>query len=127
MRQESRDFACALNFFRSSVRRLDSTAEALEASAPPLVNNEWVGASEEDLRWKVSSQFAAKGTLDGDGLERKLLLTRRHIAAAPLACHHECFAISGCREHACMIGDRLQESSEQQHLAFGSADWKRVA
>ena len=50
-----------------------------------LASNELVGMTEEDLRWQVPAQFAAKGTLDGDRLEGELLPARRHIAAAPLA------------------------------------------
>jgi hypothetical protein len=105
--QESRHFACALTYFSVVRGVLHSTVEALPASDSMLVTHELVRSPEEDLRWKVSPQFAAKWTLDGDGLERKLVPTRRHIAAATLACHHECLAISGCREHASMIADRL--------------------
>jgi hypothetical protein len=54
-----------------------------------LVNHELVGASEVYLRREVPAQFAAKRTLDRDGLERELLDAGWNIAAAAFALHHE--------------------------------------
>jgi hypothetical protein len=54
-----------------------------------LVNHKLVRATEEDLGGEVPVKFAAEWALDGDGLKRKFIPARRHIAAAPLARHHE--------------------------------------
>jgi len=57
-----------------------------------LAGDELVRPTEKDLREKVPTQFAAEGTRDGDGLERKFLPARGHIAAAPFAGDDEGFA-----------------------------------
>ena len=49
-------------------------------------------------------EFATEGALDGDGLKRKFIPSRGHIAAASLACDNERLQISGHLEHASMIG-----------------------
>jgi hypothetical protein len=85
---------------------------------PLLVNHELVRSSEEDLRWQVPANFTTEGALNGDGLERKLHDAGWNVAAALLAGHHEGLAISGCREHASMIGNTLRESSEHQHTCL---------
>jgi hypothetical protein len=54
-----------------------------------LASDELVRSPEEDLRWKVPTQFAAQGALNGDGLKRKFVPARWHIAAAFLAGDHE--------------------------------------
>jgi hypothetical protein len=81
-----------------------SKSEALPSSRSLLVDHELVGASEEDFARPVLPNFAAQGTLDGNRLKGKLLPAGRHVAAAPLARHNEGLAISGCQEHASMIG-----------------------
>jgi hypothetical protein len=57
-----------------------------------LAGDECVWPTEEDLRYKVPSQLAAQGALDGDRLKGKFLTPGRHIPAAPLALHDEGFA-----------------------------------
>ncbi len=71
------------------------------------MNDELVGATEEDFGGEVSAQFAAEGTLDGDGLKGEFTPARRHVAAAFLAGHHEGLPISGHLEHASMVGKEM--------------------
>jgi len=56
------------------------------------VNDELVRPTEKDFGWQIPAQFAAEGARDGGGLERKLLPTGGHIAAAFLALHYERFS-----------------------------------
>jgi hypothetical protein len=56
---------------------------------PLLLNHQSVRPTEEDLGGKVPPQFAAKWTLDRDGLKWKFIPTRRHIAAAPFTGNNE--------------------------------------
>jgi hypothetical protein len=56
---------------------------------------------------QVPTQFATEGALNRDGLKRKLPDAGWNIAAASLARDNECLAISGCREHASIIGNTL--------------------
>jgi hypothetical protein len=47
--------------------------EHQRASGSLLSGDKTVRPTEEDLKGKVPAQFAAQGTLNGDGLERKFL------------------------------------------------------
>jgi hypothetical protein len=69
-----------------------------------LASDELVRSPEEDLSGKVPAQLAAEGALNGDGLERKFIPTRRHIATAFLAGDDEALPTSGHLEHDSMIG-----------------------
>jgi hypothetical protein len=53
------------------------------------VDDELVGSAEEDFARPVLPEFAAKGTLDRDGLEGKFRDPRWNVAAASLAGDHE--------------------------------------
>jgi hypothetical protein len=68
------------------------------------VNHELIRSPEEDLRWKVSPQFATMTALDRDRLEGESPDAGWNVAAASLARDNECLAVSGCWEHASMIG-----------------------
>jgi len=54
-----------------------------------LAGDELLRSPEEDFARPVPPNFAAQGTLNGDGLEGELLQAGGHIAAAPLARHDE--------------------------------------
>ena len=79
----------------------------LTASGPLLPGDELVRPTEEDLRWQVPTQFATQGALDGDGLKGELLPARGHVAAAPLASHHELSSLDGWESecHCLSIGE----------------------
>jgi hypothetical protein len=47
------------------------------------------GPSEKDFRRKVAAGFAAKRTIDGNRLKRKVFCTSGHIPPAALAGDHE--------------------------------------
>ena len=64
-----------------------------------------VRPSEEDFGGQVPAKFAAEGTLDGDGLERKFLPASGHIAAAFFAGDHEGLAARRRWEHGNIIGE----------------------
>jgi hypothetical protein len=89
-----------------------------QPTLPVPATHELVRATEEDFGGEVSSQFAAKWALDGDGLKWKFIPTGRHMAVASVAGHHEYLAISVCREHASMIANRLRKSSDHQHTCL---------
>ena len=44
-----------------------------------------VGATEKDLRWQVTVQFATEWALNGNRLKGKFIPPERHIAAASFA------------------------------------------
>lgn len=93
-------------FSRHAAKNIFPAAgEVLPASSPLLVNDELVWTPEEDLGWPVLTEFAAQGTLDGDGLEWELLAAGGHVAAAPFALHDECFPASRGWEHDDRIGE----------------------
>jgi hypothetical protein len=56
---------------------------------PLLVDDELVRATEEDFRGQIPARFTAEGTINGDGLKRKLPDTGWDIAAATLAGYDE--------------------------------------
>lgn len=71
---------------------------------------ELVRPTKEEFRRQVPARVTAKRTLNGDGLKWELSQTGRHVAAAALAGDHEGFAVSGCLEHASMIGENKANS-----------------
>ena len=71
------------------------------------MNHELVRATEKNFGGQVPALFATEGTLDRDGLKRKLRDAGRHIAAALLACGHEQSPLYGWESecHSPSIGE----------------------
>jgi hypothetical protein len=66
--------------------------------------------TEEDLKGEAPARVTAERTLNCDGLKWELSQAGQHVAAAALAGDHEGHAISGCLEHASIIGENKANS-----------------
>ena len=81
--------ACRVGTTRMFTWRSRVSRIPVPSSGPLLVEDEIVRSPEEDFARPVLPEFAAKRTLNGDGLEGEFPDAGWNVATASLACHHE--------------------------------------